>query len=245
MHLRPFARETHHHIPSLPPNQGTSESVKKFFSASFFVPFARKLPTPTHQPGSLERMSGALDHAKAKYLFDCIDKDNSGTITYKELVAFNKKNGKGRGAQQLNDEQWREIFELMDADNSGAINRKEFEKFRNDIGGEWNVTNFNKNIGKFRSKKALNSLPTSPTARSPTARSPVRNRLPQMSGVSLRLLLPAQMAAFLCVLDSLRSRQSLSFSVSVSVSVSVAIRPPGLPSVSSSYVSSLLFLFPC
>ena len=30
------------------------------------------------------RMSIALDHAKSKYLFDCIDTDNSGTITYKE-----------------------------------------------------------------------------------------------------------------------------------------------------------------
>ena len=158
-------------------------------------------------------MSGAWDLAQAKHLFDAIDKDNTGTITYKELVAFNKKTAKASGEKNLTDEQWHEIFELMDTDHSGAINRKEFEKCRNDIGGEWTVANFNKNIGKLRSKTLNGSQPTSPTVRSPTAvptaRSPVRNRLPQMFGVSLRLLLPVQMADFLCVLDRLRSRQSL------------------------------------
>ena len=84
-------------------------------------------------------MSAAWDLAQAKHLFDSIDKDNTGTITYKELVAFNKKNAKGSGEKQLTDEQWHEIFQLMDADKSGAVNRKEFEKFRNDIGGDWTV----------------------------------------------------------------------------------------------------------
>jgi Ca2+-binding EF-hand superfamily protein len=161
-------------------------------------------------------MSGAWDLVQAKHLFDAIDKDNTGTITYKELLAYNKKNSKtanGRGEKPLTDEQWHEIFELMDADHSGAINRKEFEKCRNDIGGEWTVANFNKNFGRLRSKALNGSQPTSPSARPPslvpTTRSPVRNCLPQMSGVSLRLLLPAQMAAFLCVLDRLRSRQLL------------------------------------
>ena len=100
-------------------------------------------------------MSGAWDLAQAKHLFDAIDKDNTGTITYKELVAYNKKNAKnakGSGEKPLTDEQWLEMFELMDADHSGAISRKEFEKCRNDIGGEWTVANFNKNIGNLRSK---------------------------------------------------------------------------------------------
>jgi hypothetical protein len=146
-------------------------------------------------------MSGAWDLAQAKHLFDAIDKDNTGTITYKELLAYNKKNAKnakGSGEKPLTDEQWLEMFELMDADHSGAISRKEFEKCRNDIGGEWTVANFNKNIGNLRSK-TLNgsqpqrppSSPARPPSLVPTARSPVRNRLPQMCGVSLRLLLPA------------------------------------------------------
>jgi hypothetical protein len=72
--------------------------------------------------------------------------------------------------------------------------------------------------------------------------------------VSLRLLLPAQMAAFLCVLYSLRSRHSLSFSVSVSVSLSLSqsVRLACLPSLtltfspfSSSFLVNTLDLLSC
>jgi hypothetical protein len=191
-------------------------------------------------------MSGAWDLAQAKHLFDAIDKDNTGTITYKELLAYNKKiskTAKGGGEKPLTDEQWHEMFELMDADHSGAINRKEFEKCRNDIGGEWTVANFNKNIGKLRSKALNGSQPTSPSARPPslvpTTRSPVRNCLPQMSGVSLRLLLPAQMAAFF-----VRSRLLAFSPVTPSLSLPLSCIAVSAQSVRLACLLSLPLTFP-
>ena len=126
---------------------------------------------------------GAWESVQAKYLYDSIDTDHSGTITYKEFESYIKKHETGHCGQHLTDEQRQEIFELMDLNHSGAIDRKEFEQCRKDFGGEWTVANFNDIIWKLKSKTPHGSCPTSPTARSrgssPTALArPLNGSLP-------------------------------------------------------------------
>jgi hypothetical protein len=127
--------------------------------------------------------TGAWQFAQAKFLYDEIDTDHSGTITYPEFARYMKKHETGHGGQHLTDEQRHEIFELMDLDHSGAINRKEFEQCRKDCGGEWTVAKFSDIIRKLKSKTPHGSCPTSPTARSrgssPTALArPLNGSLP-------------------------------------------------------------------
>ena len=126
---------------------------------------------------------GAWESVQAKYLYDSIDTDHSGTITYKEFERYIKKHETGHCGEHLTDEQRKEIFKLMDLNHSGAIDRKEFEQCRKDFGGEWTVANFNDIIWKLKSKTPHGSCPTSPTARSrgssPTALArPLNGSLP-------------------------------------------------------------------
>jgi len=108
-------------------------------------------------------MSSRKASVHEKYLFDSIDTDHSGSITYHEFAGFVRKHETGH-EQALTDEQLHEIFDLMDKDKGGSIDRKEFEKSRKDFGGAWTVANFNQNIRKLRSKKAeRKAKPTSPS----------------------------------------------------------------------------------
>jgi hypothetical protein len=91
----------------------------------------------------------AWDLVQAKYLYDSIDTDHSGTITYTQFESYVKKNETGR---HLTDEQRHAIFELLDLNHSGGIERKEFEQCRKDFGGEWTVANFNDVIWKLNSE---------------------------------------------------------------------------------------------
>jgi hypothetical protein len=206
---------------------------------------------------------GAWESVQAKYLYDSIDTDHSGTITYKEFESYIKKHETGHCGQHLTDEQRQEIFELMDLNHSGAIDRKEFEQCRKDFGGEWTVANFNDIIWKLKSKTPHGSCPTSPTARSrgssPTALArPLNGTLPTSPTVRFRKASPTPNGrvtsptamrpngCFSCVLARLHSRQTRSpiLRICLCLYVSVAIRLPRLPSVSSSYVSSPLFILP-
>ena len=98
-------------------------------------------PTCVHQ--------AAWDLVQAKYLYDSIDTDHSGTITYTQFESYVKKHETGR---HLTDEQRHAIFELLDLNHSGGIERKDFEQCRKDFGGEWTVGNFNEIIWKLNSE---------------------------------------------------------------------------------------------
>ncbi len=124
---------------------------------------ARKQKPPSIPSTSI--MSSKKAHIHEKYLFDSIDIDHSGTITYNEFASYIRKNEAGHSEEPLTDEQLHEIFELMDKDHGGSIDKKEFEKSRKEFGGAWTVRNFNQNIRKLKSKKLeRKGKPTSPSS---------------------------------------------------------------------------------
>ncbi|NEP41959.1 MAG: hypothetical protein F6K35_23085 [Okeania sp. SIO2H7] len=63
-----------------------------------------------------------------KYMFDCLDVDGNGTISFKEYEVFLKALG------ETNEESIKRAFETIDINKDGSISRDEYAKIRSDYG---------------------------------------------------------------------------------------------------------------
>ncbi|HBQ98800.1 MULTISPECIES: EF-hand domain-containing protein [unclassified Roseofilum] len=63
-----------------------------------------------------------------KLMFDCLDVDGDGTISFKEYEAFLKALG------ETNEDNIKHAFEILDINKDGSISRDEYAKMRSDYG---------------------------------------------------------------------------------------------------------------
>jgi len=61
-------------------------------------------------------------------MFDCLDVDGNGTISFKEYEVYLKALG------ETNEENFKRAFESMDLNKDGSISRDEYAKIRSDYG---------------------------------------------------------------------------------------------------------------
>eukprot|EP00467_Chlorarachnion_reptans_P024478 CAMPEP_0114496722 /NCGR_PEP_ID=MMETSP0109-20121206/5924_1 /TAXON_ID=29199 /ORGANISM="Chlorarachnion reptans, Strain CCCM449" /LENGTH=144 /DNA_ID=CAMNT_0001674019 /DNA_START=98 /DNA_END=532 /DNA_ORIENTATION=- len=78
------------------------------------------------QLGRKKKIEKEIDECKsrkqiAELIFDAIDDDSSGEISFKE---FKSQMGKGT----LTDKYWKQLFDAYDSDGSGEISKEEFIK---------------------------------------------------------------------------------------------------------------------